>query len=101
MSSSSAAAWLQKRGYSLVSGGTDNHLCLVDLRPKVHRETPPLPRLLRPVRMPQGFPRPHSVLVRRGQGVDGARVETVLEAAHIAANKNTVRTLRLALRPTS
>lgn len=45
------------RGYTLVSGGTDNHLLLVDLRP---------------------------------QGVDGARVEAVLELAHIATNKNTV-----------
>jgi len=47
----------QDLGYSLVSGGTDNHLLLVDLRPK---------------------------------GVDGSRVERVLEIAHIAANKNTV-----------
>eukprot|EP00475_Leptophrys_vorax_P042798 TRINITY_DN8066_c0_g1_i1.p1 TRINITY_DN8066_c0_g1~~TRINITY_DN8066_c0_g1_i1.p1 ORF type:complete len:531 (+),score=29.57 TRINITY_DN8066_c0_g1_i1:84-1676(+) len=48
---------LQSRGYSLVSGGTDNHLVLVDLKP---------------------------------QGVDGSRVERVMELAHIAANKNTV-----------
>lgn len=48
---------LQARGYSLVSGGTDNHLLLVDLRPK---------------------------------GVDGSRVERVMELAHMAANKNTV-----------
>jgi glycine hydroxymethyltransferase len=45
------------KGYTLVSGGTDNHLVLVDLKP---------------------------------QGVDGSRVERVLELAHIAANKNTV-----------
>jgi len=44
-------------GYALVSGGTDNHLVLVDLKP---------------------------------QGVDGSRVESVMELAHIAANKNTV-----------
>jgi glycine hydroxymethyltransferase len=37
-----------------VSGGTDNHIVLVDLRPK---------------------------------GIDGSRVERVLELAHIAANK--------------
>jgi glycine hydroxymethyltransferase len=48
---------LQEHGYSLVSGGTENHLVLVDLKP---------------------------------QGVDGSRVERVLELAHIAANKNTV-----------
>ncbi|KAK1397749.1 hypothetical protein POM88_007612 [Heracleum sosnowskyi] len=46
-----------KRGYELVSGGTDNHLVLVNLKPK---------------------------------GIDGSRVEKVLEAVHIAANKNTV-----------
>jgi len=55
--SAAMAAALDKRGYKLVSGGTDNHLVLVDLRPK---------------------------------GVDGSRVERVLELAHIAVNKNTV-----------
>ncbi|KAI1136287.1 serine hydroxymethyltransferase [Hypoxylon sp. FL0543] len=44
-------------GYKLVSGGTDNHLVLVDLKP---------------------------------QGVDGARVERVLELVGVASNKNTV-----------
>ena len=48
---------LQKHGIELVSGGTDNHLALLDLRP---------------------------------MGVDGSRVERVLELAHIACNKNTV-----------
>lgn len=48
---------LVDRGHTLVSGGTDNHLVLLDLRPK---------------------------------GVDGSRVERVMELAHIAANKNTV-----------
>lgn len=48
---------LTSRGYTLVSGGTENHLLLLDLRPR---------------------------------GVDGARVERVLEMAHIACNKNTV-----------
>jgi glycine hydroxymethyltransferase len=55
--SSALAAGLAKRGHTLVSGGTDNHIVLVDLRPR---------------------------------GVDGSRVERVLELAHIAANKNTV-----------
>ncbi|MEC7298716.1 MAG: serine hydroxymethyltransferase, partial [Pseudomonadota bacterium] len=32
--SASFADAMTKRGYSLVSGGTDNHLCLADLRPK-------------------------------------------------------------------
>ena len=55
--SQALAAGLQARGFELVSGGTENHIVLADLRPK---------------------------------GVDGSRVERVLELAHIAANKNTV-----------
>ncbi|GAA0161401.1 methyltransferase [Lithospermum erythrorhizon] len=51
-----AEALLQE-GYELVSGGTDNHLVLVNLRNK---------------------------------GIDGSRVEKVMELLHIAANKNTV-----------
>ncbi|XP_021743786.1 serine hydroxymethyltransferase 2, mitochondrial [Chenopodium quinoa] len=57
---SNCAAFAQKladNGYHLVSGGTDNHLVLVNLRDK---------------------------------GIDGSRVEKVMEAVHIAANKNTV-----------
>lgn len=48
---------LQKLGYSIVSGGTDNHLILVDLKPS---------------------------------GIDGARVQTVLDLVHITLNKNSV-----------
>ncbi|CAN6482291.1 unnamed protein product [Victoria cruziana] len=48
---------LVEKGYELVSGGTDNHLVLVNLKNK---------------------------------GIDGSRVEKVLELVHIAANKNTV-----------
>lgn len=44
-------------GYAVVSGGTDNHLVLIDLKPA---------------------------------GIDGARVERVLELVGVAANKNTV-----------
>jgi glycine hydroxymethyltransferase len=55
--SQALAAGLQARGHTLVSGGTDNHIVLADLRPA---------------------------------GVDGSRVERVLELAHIAANTNTV-----------
>ena len=47
-----------KLGYKLVSGGTDNHLVLVNLK--------------------------------KSRGIDGARVEKVLEAASITTNKNTV-----------
>lgn len=53
-------------GYKLVSGGTDNHLVLVDLKP---------------------------------QGVDGGRVERVLELVGVASNKNTVPGDRSALVP--
>ena len=55
-----------ERGYSLVSGGTDNHLLLVDLKPS---------------------------------GIDGARVEAVLERANVALNKNTVPGDKSALIP--
>ena len=51
------AAELLRRGYDLVSGGTDNHLILLDLRAK---------------------------------GIDGARVERVLDHAGITLNKNSV-----------
>lgn len=53
-------------GYEIVSGGTDNHLLLVDLKPK---------------------------------GVDGARVERVLELAGIVTNKNTVPGDKSAMKP--
>lgn len=44
-------------GYNIVSGGTDNHLVLADLKPA---------------------------------GIDGARVERILELVGVASNKNTV-----------
>ena len=53
-------------GYSIVSGGTDNHLVLADLKP---------------------------------HGVDGGRVERILELVGVAANKNTVPGDRSALVP--
>ncbi|KAI9504911.1 Serine hydroxymethyltransferase, cytosolic [Coemansia spiralis] len=58
---------LSGRGYSLVSGGTDTHLLLVNLL--------------------------------ASRGVDGARVERVLELAKVAANKNTVPGDRSAMVP--
>ena len=48
---------LVKKNYSLVSGGTDNHLLWIDLT---------------------------------GKGIDGGRLETVLEQANIFVNKNTI-----------
>jgi len=53
-------------GYKISTDGTDNHLCLVDVRP---------------------------------QGLDGARVETVLEIVSIACNKNTAPGDKSALKP--
>lgn len=53
-------------GYKLVSGGTDNHLIVIDLS---------------------------------GTQVDGARVETILSALNIAANKNTIPGDKSALFP--
>lgn len=53
-------------GYSIVSGGTDNHLVLIDLKNK---------------------------------GVDGARVERILELVGVAANKNTVPGDKSAMKP--
>jgi glycine hydroxymethyltransferase len=52
------AVELNELGYSLVSGGTDNHLVLIN--------------------------------VKASKGIDGARVERILELACIATNKNTV-----------
>ncbi len=56
--SASLAKRLNELGYNLVSGGTDNHLVLVDLK--------------------------------SSRGIDGARVERILELACIASNKNTI-----------
>eukprot|EP00959_Pyramimonas_sp_CCMP1952_P002034 41643-Pyramimonas_sp.AAC.2 len=60
------AARLVEHGYKLVSGGTDNHLVLVDLKPSE---------------------------------IDGARVEWVLDLAHITLNKNSVAGDQSALNP--
>ena len=51
------AAGLQKRGHSIVSGGTDTHVLLWDLRP---------------------------------HGLDGSRIQSILEHAHVTVNKNSV-----------
>ena len=51
------ADYFQSKNYTLVSGGTDNHLLLLDLRPL---------------------------------GINGGKVEHLLSAVNIAANKNTV-----------
>jgi len=51
------AKGLLDRGLSIVSGGTDNHLMLLNLEP---------------------------------QGLTGKEIETLLDEAHITANKNTI-----------
>ncbi|KAI9717385.1 MAG: Cytochrome B translational activator protein cbs2 [Candelaria pacifica] len=53
-------------GYTVVSGGTDNHLVLLDLKDR---------------------------------GVDGARVERILELVGVASNKNTVPGDKSAMKP--
>ncbi|XP_050282144.1 serine hydroxymethyltransferase 3, chloroplastic-like isoform X2 [Quercus robur] len=60
------ASRLNELGYKLVSGGSDNHLVLVDLRP---------------------------------MGIDGARVEKILDLASITLNKNSVPGDKSALVP--
>ncbi|XP_062094954.1 serine hydroxymethyltransferase 3, chloroplastic [Humulus lupulus] len=60
------ASRLTELGYKLVSGGSDNHLVLVDLRPL---------------------------------GMDGARVEKILDMASITLNKNSVPGDKSALVP--
>ena len=79
--SKSFADTLTGKGYSLVSGGTDNHLCLVDLKKSkgcvhiLHTRNSPVEIL--------HFP-------QNNRRLDGARVEAVLELANIAINKNTI-----------
>eukprot|EP00640_Fibrocapsa_japonica_P001868 CAMPEP_0113943008 /NCGR_PEP_ID=MMETSP1339-20121228/15930_1 /TAXON_ID=94617 /ORGANISM="Fibrocapsa japonica" /LENGTH=452 /DNA_ID=CAMNT_0000947733 /DNA_START=219 /DNA_END=1577 /DNA_ORIENTATION=- /assembly_acc=CAM_ASM_000762 len=65
--SKAMADWLMSNGYNLVSGGTDNHLVLVDCKSSM--------------------------------GIDGARVERVLELVNMATNKNTVPGDKSALNP--
>lgn len=57
---------LSKKGFELVSGGTDTHLILINLS---------------------------------NLGIDGARLETILEKINIAANKNTIPGDKSALFP--
>ncbi|GAY48109.1 hypothetical protein CUMW_109320 [Citrus unshiu] len=94
--SSKFAQSLLERGYDLVSGGTENHLVLVNLRNKV-QEILYVVKLEPPSNVDLGV---HSICTgctanniiasEKESGIDGSRVEKVLESVHIAANKNTV-----------
>jgi len=64
--SKAMAERLMEHGYKLVSGGTDNHLMLVDLKPS---------------------------------GVDGSRVQTILDLVSITLNKNSVPGDKSAMNP--
>lgn len=66
LNSKSFAKELINRGFQLVSGGTDNHLILIDLS---------------------------------NIGIDGARLETILQQINIAANKNTIPNDKSAMFP--
>jgi glycine hydroxymethyltransferase len=61
-----AYEYLQSRGYTIVSGGTDNHLFVADMRSK---------------------------------GIDGGRIEAVMNEISISINKNTVPGDKSALIP--
>ena len=89
------AAAFQRAGYKLVSGGTDNHLLLLDLNPIVRPCTKR--ERTREGRWPDGRRMRAGLLLQKG--LDGARVERVLELANIAANKNTVPGDKSALIP--
>jgi len=66
LNSKTLAKALQARNYTCVTGGTDNHIVWLDLRPT---------------------------------GLNGSRVEKVLEDIHIACNKNTVPGDKSAMNP--
>jgi glycine hydroxymethyltransferase len=61
LNAKSFAGNLMNKGYELVGGGTDNHLLMLDMKKS-----------------------------KGGMGMDGARVERVLELVNMAVNKNTV-----------
>lgn len=61
-----ASQFLQSQGYTIVSGGTDNHLFVTDMRSK---------------------------------GIDGGRIEAVMNEISISINKNTVPGDKSALIP--
>ncbi|MEW5311249.1 MAG: hypothetical protein WDW38_002981 [Sanguina aurantia] len=96
-----------ERGYKIVSGGTENHLMLLDLigrdvtgkaaeeaLGKAHitvNKALANAMAARGATLVSGGTSNHIVLVDlRPKGIDGSRVERILEVAHIAANKNTV-----------
>eukprot|EP00953_Heterococcus_sp_UTEX-ZZ885_P008959 5314-Heterococcus_DN1.PRE.1 len=107
--SSALAKALTSKGYELVSGGTDNHLVLVDLKKCAHLEAQHSSTVVYCCRTKHGaaallaivslhddaLAALHAQLLTNSmcsKNIDGARVERVLELANIATNKNTVST---------
>ncbi|MBA0568259.1 hypothetical protein Golob_005764 [Gossypium lobatum] len=80
---------LVELGYALVSGGSDNHLVLVDLRPLVSYHLYTL----------NSFCLLYINEFLLQQGIDGARVEKILDMASITLNKNSVPGDKSALVP--
>ncbi|RWR74077.1 serine hydroxymethyltransferase, mitochondrial [Cinnamomum micranthum f. kanehirae] len=81
---------LLEKGYELVSGGTENHLVLVNLKNKLAPISCKfIPALCRSY---ADLTSVHATcdLIELSLGIDGSRVEKVMELVHIAANKNTV-----------
>ena len=82
---------MTSRGYSLVSGGTDNHLLLVDLKPSgIDGARPPPRARLHPLHRLHGILTTASLTTPAPPSPPGARVESVVEKANMAINKNTV-----------
>ncbi|KAL5987747.1 Serine hydroxymethyltransferase 3, chloroplastic [Asimina triloba] len=89
------AARFLELGYKLVSGGSDNHLILVDLRPLVSSRFLELG-----YKLVSGGSDNHLILVDlRPLDIDGARVEKILDLSSITLNKNSVPGDKSALVP--
>ena len=82
---------MTSRGYSLVSGGTDNHLLLVDLKPSgIDGARPLIARDFTPSTASMASSPPPPSPPPLPPSPPGARVESVVEKANMAINKNTV-----------
>lgn len=86
--SQALAIALQNLGYDIVSGGTDTHLSVLDLRPKVYK----LGLLCTLYTTDSLFTVSLMCFLNSFalQSMDGALAERVLELVSISVNKNTV-----------